>query len=88
MLYNINIESNQIKGMGVVKMKEADRELLLNDLDLKAGVIEKFYIEEDGAESLLEIYYEYEINGCYVEEAKMLLDDLKVFLAQKTKWGV
>lgn len=61
-------------------MKQIEKELLLNEVEHKIGMVKTFHKDEDGAEELIEGYEEYLIEGVSVTEAKLLLEDLDLFL--------
>lgn len=58
-------------------------ELLLNTLETRAGVVEKFYGNDPDAKELIEIFKYMQENGTSIMEAKFLLEDLEQFLREK-----
>ena len=61
-------------------MKQAEKELLLSQVETKIGVVKSFYKDEVGADNLIELYEEYQNDGTSYTEIKLFLEDLTLFL--------
>lgn len=59
-------------------MKELEKELLLNSIETKIGIIKSFH-KKEGAD-LIELYNDYKKNGTSYMEAKLFENDLIEFL--------
>lgn len=68
-------------------MDLAEKELLLNQIEHKAGMLKTFYKDEDGASDLIEVYEDAVANGISIKVAKILLEDLTVFLKEMNEKG-
>lgn len=61
-------------------MNLAEKEMLLNQIEHKIGIIRTFHKEEDGVNELIEVYEDMVKNGTSTLEAKTFQDDLDLFL--------
>lgn len=61
-------------------MKQVEKELLTNEIEHKIGMVRTFHKDKDGADELIEGYEDYRKEGVSVTEAKLLLEDLNLFL--------
>lgn len=61
-------------------MNQSEKELLLNSIEHKVGIVATFYRDVEGAEDLLNLYEEYKKEGTSITEIKLFLDDLNTFL--------
>lgn len=65
-------------------MNNAEKEILLNEIEHKVGMIKTFYKaskhDTDTAKELIELYDEYVRDGTSTIEVKVFLQDLNLFL--------
>lgn len=72
-------------------MNNAEKEILLNEIEHKVGMIKAFYKaskhDTDTAKELIELYDEYVRDGTSTIGAKVLLQDLNLFLETNKRDG-
>ncbi len=68
-------------------MNIEEKKLLMTQIEHKVSMIQTFYKNEDGASDLIASYKESISKGTSVKEAKLLLEDLTVFVKKMNEKG-
>lgn len=63
-------------------MKQAEKELLVNQIEHNIGLVKTFHQDKPGANELIEVYEEISKKGTSTIEAKAFVDDLNLFLGK------
>jgi hypothetical protein len=61
-------------------MNQAEKELILSQVELKIGMVKTFYKDKEGADELISLYEDYLREGTSTMEIKLFLEDLYLFL--------